>query len=172
MLGSRPPHPPPPQWTQVPEKAVLLLPELTEEAREGKVEPVVGTVLGWLGRSSTAVLMAASLTESILLLSMWCWILGMMKASVSHSAAVSAPGLADTGELPCTCTPHVVLWRWTVAVRVLVGVVTEKASLMSFTMPAWSLVKTGGAGRVMTKPLTFLLKPEVRQEKAGLTVEA
>ena len=48
----------------------------------------------------------------------------------------------------------------------------EKASLKSFTMPVWSLVRTGGAGRVMTEPLTVLLNPEVRQEKAGLTVEA
>ena len=30
----------------MPEKAILLLPELTEDAREGRVEPVVGTVLG------------------------------------------------------------------------------------------------------------------------------
>jgi hypothetical protein len=66
----------------------------------------------------------------------------------------------------------VVLCRWTVAARVLVGVMTEKASLTSFTRPAWSLVMTGGAGRVMMKPLTVLLKPEVRQEKAGMTVEA
>ena len=32
----------------------------------------------------------------------------MMKNFVSHSAAVSAPGLADTGELPCTWSLQVV----------------------------------------------------------------
>ena len=86
-----------------------------------------------------------------------------MKASVSHSAAVSEPGLAFTGELPCTCNPQVMFCRWTVAARVLAGVMTEKASLTSFTRPAWSYVRTGGAGRVMMKPLTVLL---------NLTVEA
>ena len=55
MLGSRPPHFPPPQTTQVPEEAVLLLPELRKEAREDREEPMLGTVLGWLG--SWAVLM-------------------------------------------------------------------------------------------------------------------
>ena len=49
MLGSRPPHFPPPQTTQVREEVVLLLPELREEAREDREEPVLGTVLGWLG---------------------------------------------------------------------------------------------------------------------------
>ena len=58
MLGSRPPHFPPPQTTQVREEVVLLLPELREEAREAREdreEPMLGTVLGWLG--SWAVLM-------------------------------------------------------------------------------------------------------------------
>ena len=55
MLGSRPPHFPPPQTTQVREEVVLLLPELREEAREDREEPLLGTVLGWLG--SWAVLM-------------------------------------------------------------------------------------------------------------------
>ena len=62
MLGSRPPHPPPPETTQVPEEVVLLLPELWEEAREDweearedREEPMLLTVLGWLG--SWAVLM-------------------------------------------------------------------------------------------------------------------
>ena len=55
MLGSRPPHFPPPQTTQVREEVVLLLPELREEAREDREEPMLGTVLGWLG--SWAVLM-------------------------------------------------------------------------------------------------------------------
>ena len=55
MLGSRPPHFPPPQTTQVREEVVLLLPELREESREDREEPLLGTVLGWLG--SWAVLM-------------------------------------------------------------------------------------------------------------------
>jgi hypothetical protein len=58
-----------------------LVPALREGAREAREEPVVGTVLGWLGSSKTAVLMAASLAESILPLSMYCWILGMTKNS-------------------------------------------------------------------------------------------
>ena len=74
-----------------------MVPAIREGAREAREEPMVGTVLGWLGRSRMAVLMAASLAESILLLSMFCWTLGMMKCSVSHSATVSAPGLGDTG---------------------------------------------------------------------------
>ena len=110
-----------------------------EEYRE---EPVVGAELGLLGRFKTAVFMAASLAASVLLLSMCCWILGMMKASVSHSATVSAPGLGEMGELPWTCRLQLVLWRWTVAARVSVSV-TEKATFRSFTSPARSWVRTG-----------------------------
>ena len=44
---------------------MMVLLALRDEVREDRKEPVVGTVFGWLGRSRTAVLMAA-----ILLLSM------------------------------------------------------------------------------------------------------
>ena len=49
----------------------------------------------------------------------------------------------------------------------LEGVMTEKASLTSFTRPAWSLLKTGVAGRVMMKPLMVLLNPEVIDNLIG-----
>ena len=57
MLGSQPPPP-----------VAVTVDALREGAREAREEPVVGTVLGWLDRSRTAVLMAASLAASILLL--------------------------------------------------------------------------------------------------------
>ena len=53
-----------------------------------------------------------------------------------------------------------------------VGVRTEKASFTSFTSPAWSWVRVGGAGRETVKESSVLVKPAEKQEKAGRTVEA
>ena len=53
-----------------------------------------------------------------------------------------------------------------------VGVMTENASFTSFTSPAWSWVRVGGAGRDTVMESTVLVKPAEKQEKAGRTVEA
>ena len=87
-----------------------------------------------------------------------------MKNSVSHSAAVSAPGLTYTGKLPCTWSLHLVLCKWTVPAKVLVGVTIKKFSWTSFSSLAPSWMRTGDFCYVMDSPRLLIKVTEVTTE--------